>query len=529
MHSLSHKGKKKLPINHPGGAGAGVFDIQPQSLVGAWLSLRNNNYTTVSALCEFIDNILNHNSNKKAIISIDWYISRKHPSQNILKIKDNAEGIPRDILKVVFTLGRGKVINSIKIFSEHGFGMKAAMVSLGDIKGFKTKYCEEKFGSELVENNITKDNADKIPNLRFEEFEDDDWVGTEITLNRLEHAYIPDSSREMKNISTQLGAIYAKFIDDGKLEIKLAFHNKDTMKEEHNANVESHHKIWAHGTKRDVNGAPVQEPDLPMTIIKGGKGKNAWEARVKMGYKPTDEQLFDMTGQTKWPETSPYSPIHKNIGFDVIKDGRVIIHRVTSPISQIVASGRGNVIQGEIHLVKGFTTTTTKDSMRGDRNWKELVCKLQKLIKDQRLDDRVKSGFKKVRGTEQQLTNKIVRVLQKDTGFQIAMGIRDADKEIVAFQELYNSDGEPIGEADILISPTDENNRGSLIYEIKKEEAGVDAVRQIFGYMKARGIKNGIVGAQEITTKAKNLIKEYNNNHNVNIKFWDYTELSSFN
>ena len=66
-------------------------------------------------------------------------------------------------------------------------------------------------------------------------------------------------------------------------------------------------------------------------------------------------------------------------------------------------------------------------------------------------------------------------------------------------------------------------------YEIKKEEAGVDAVRQIFGYMKARGIKNGIVGAQEITTKGKNLMKEYNNNHNVNIKFWDYTELSSFN
>ena len=62
-----------------------------------------------------------------------------------------------------------------------------AMVSLGDIKGFKTKYCEEKFGSVLVENNIKKENADKIPNLRFEEFEDDDWVGTEITLNRLEH------------------------------------------------------------------------------------------------------------------------------------------------------------------------------------------------------------------------------------------------------------------------------------------------------------------------------------------------------
>ena len=143
---------KTTPINHTGGGykpepykkvrnkikKAKLFTVNPPSLVGAWLSLKNNNYTIETALCEFIDNILNFNSNSKATISIEWYISRKHPNKNILKIKDNAEGIPVDILQVVFTLGRGNVVNDIKIFSEHGFGMKAAMLSLGEIKGFKT-------------------------------------------------------------------------------------------------------------------------------------------------------------------------------------------------------------------------------------------------------------------------------------------------------------------------------------------------------------------------------------------------------
>ena len=524
MNSLSSKGKKKLPINHPGAIGAGFFDVQPPSLVGAWLSLKNNNYTIVTALCEFIDNILNHNPNKKATISIEWFISRKYPSQNILQIKDNAEGIPRDILKVVFTLGRGTAINEIKIFSEHGFGMKAAMLSLGDIKGFKTKYYKDEIGSCLVYNNIKDAHSDDEPVLKFEEFEDDTWIGTEITLNKLEPAYIPDSARVMRNISTQLGAIYAKFIDDNKLEIKLAFHNRDTKNDDYNEIVKSHHRIWAHGTKRDANGAPLQEADLPMITLKGGKGKNAWEAKFKAGYKPSDDELFEMTGKTKWPEKSPYSPIHDNVGFDVIKHGRVIIFGVMGD----AASGRGNYLQGEIHLVKGFTTTTTKDSMKKDKNWLELEKKLKKVIKDQRLDDRVKTGFKRVRGTELHVTNKIAESLRKDTVMHAMRGIKDPNVEIVSFAELYNSDQEPIGEADILISPTADNNTGELIYEVKKEEADVDAVRQIFGYMKARGIKEGIIAAQKLTTKAANLVKEYNRNHKVNIIFWDYTMLSLF-
>ena len=102
-----------------------------------------------------------------------------------------------------------------------------------------------------------------------------------------------------------------------------------------------------------------------------------------------------MTGKTEWLERSPYSPISKNVGFDVIKHGRTIIFGVMGD----AASVRGNYLQGEIFLVKGFTTTTTKDSMRYDKNWKELESKILKVIKDQRLDDRVKTGMKRVRGT----------------------------------------------------------------------------------------------------------------------------------
>lgn len=530
---------KTTPINHTGGGykpepykkvrnkikKAKLFTVNPPSLVGAWLSLKNNNYTIETALCEFIDNILNFNSNSKATISIEWYISRKHPNKNILKIKDNAEGIPVDILQVVFTLGRGNVVNDIKIFSEHGFGMKAAMLSLGEIKGFKTKYIEDDFGSSLVSNNIKEKYAGDEPDLQFEQFEDDTWIGTEITLNKLEMGLVPNDSRVVSNISTILGSIYSSFIDDNKLEIKLVLHNLDTGKEDYNEIVKSHHRIYAHGTKRDNNGAPIQEPDLPLITLKGGRGKNAWEAKFKAGYKPTSEELYEMTGETNWLERSPYSPISKNVGFDVIKHGRTIIFGVMGD----AASGRGNYLQGEIFLVKGFTTTTTKDSMRYDKNWKELESKILKVIKDQRLDDRVKTGMKRVRGTELQITNRIAEELRRDTRMHQYQGVQDPHVEIKAFAELYNSDNEAIGEADILISPTATNNPGPQIYEVKKEQADIDAVRQIFGYMKARGIKDGIIAAQTLASKAENLMKEYNNNHDVNITFWDYTQLAIFN
>ena len=530
---------KTLPINHTGGGyqpeshkrlkgklkKSGMFSVVPPSLVGAWLSLKNNNYTIETALCEFIDNILNFNANEKATISIEWYISRKHPNKNILKIKDNAEGIKKDILQVVFTLGRGNNINAIKIFSEHGFGMKAAMLSLGEIKDFKTKSNEEDIGHTLVYNNIKEKHAGEQPDLQFEEFQDDTWIGTEIILNKLNDGLVPDNSRVVSNISTILGSIYASYIDENKLEIKMVLHNLETGKDEYNEIVKSHHRIYAHGTKRDKNGAPVQEPDLPLITLKGGKGKSAWEAKFRAGYKPTAEELFEMTGDTKWVERSPYSPTGNNVGFDVIKHGRTIIFGVMGD----AASGRGNYLQGEIFLVKGFSTTTTKDNMRQDKAWKELQAKILQVVKDQRLDDRVKTGMKRVRGTELQITNRIAEELRRDTRMHQYQGVQDPSVEIKAFAELYNSDNEPIGEADILISPTATNNPGPQIYEVKKEEACVDAVRQIFGYMKARNIKDGFIAAQKMTVKAENLMKEYNNNHDVNIKFWDYTQLAIFN
>ena len=126
-------------------------------------------------------------------------------------------------------------------------------------------------------------------------------------------------------------------------------------------------------------------------------------------------------------------------------------------------------------------------------------------------------------------TKKIAEELRRDTRMHQYQGVQDPHVEIKAFAELYNSDNEAIGAADILISPTATNNPGPQIYEVKKEQADIDAVRQIFGYMKARGIKDGIIAAQTLASKAENLMKEYNNNHDVNITFWDYTQLAIFN
>ena len=44
--------------------------------------------------------------------------------------------------------------------------------------------------------------------------------------------------------------------------------------------------------------------------------------------------------------------------------------------------------------------------------------------------------------------------------------------------------------------------------------------------MKSQGTKVGILGAQKISPFAQNLIDYYNDNHDVDMKFWDFTTIS---
>ena len=470
------------------------FNIEPHSEVGMWLSLRNNNYNNETALHEFIDNVINYNPKKRASITIQYDLSKKSPKKNLLTIKDNVEGIKQELLSDVFKLGRGSYVNPIKMFSEHGFGMKAAMLTLGDIYKFKTKSDEEVLGSELIENNINDKCAGETPILHFEQFEDKDWQGTEIVLN---------------NVNTALAPYNA----------------------EGNSIVHSHHRVYAHGTKRDKNNAPVREADLPAVTLKGKAADGTkWELVFEAGYKPTDADSTKM-GLPVWPKGSPYSPIGKNIGFDVYKNGRIILRNVLS--ENFSYSGRGNYIQGEIHIKEGIVTTTTKNAIKNNPAWKEALAKIVNHYKDQRLDDRVKTGFKKVRGTELMITNRIAEALRQQTLMHEAWGIQDANREIQAFKELWSTDNKPLGEGDILIAPTAKDSK-EVLYEVKKEEADTDAVRQLFGYMFSRNITRGILTSQKMTSKAKNLMDVINKRCeelklDFNIRHWDYTTLNMFN
>ena len=56
--------------------------------------------------------------------------------------------------------------------------------------------------------------------------------------------------------------------------------------------------------------------------------------------------------------------------------------------------------------------------------------------------------------------------------------------------------------------------------------ADTQAVRQLFGYMKSQNINSGMLGAQKISPMAQNLVDDYNDNHGVDIKFWDFTNVS---
>ena len=137
--------------------------------------------------------------------------------------------------------------------------------------------------------------------------------------------------------------------------------------------------------------------------------------------------------------------------------------------------------------------------------------------------------MKRTRGTELQITNRIAEELRKQTFAHDGWGVQDANQEIRAFVEVYSDDDKPMGEVDIMIAPTATDNPGEQVWEVKKEEADTDAVRQLYGYLKARDIKSGTIAAQKLTSKAKNLMEQLNKDKNVDMKYWDYTTLAIFN
>ena len=107
-------------------------------------------------------------------------------------------------------------------------------------------------------------------------------------------------------------------------------------------------------------------------------------------------------------------------------------------------------------------------------------------------------------------------------------------RSTLSAQTLYRStDNKPLGEGDILVSPTAKDSK-EVLYEVKKEEADTDAVRQLFGYMFSRNITRGILASQKMSSKAKNLLNVINKRCeelklDFNIKHWDYTVLDMFN
>ena len=513
---------KTLPMNHAGGVYIKkTKKVEPSAKVCLWLNLRSKNYITETAMGELIDNVINNTQNRKHSITFEWNISRKFSKKSTLSIVDTAEGIHSDLLDEVWELGKeNPYYNPNKKFSEHGEGMKAAILSLGELDIFKTKSDKQSFGMELIKCNISEKHRAEKPILTFDSFQDSKFMGTTIGIKTLNYGLVPCDKRELKVLNMKLGATYSSFIEKNKLEIKMVFNNLDTGKTEYDEVVTPHKRIYAHGNKEVSPGIPVEAPQLPMKKLIVGKGKDRAVAYFQAGYKPDFEQLALMTGVDDfYPKGSPFRVTQDNVGFDVYKNGRKII----SGLMGDAKSGRGTRLQGEIHLQSGFTTTTTKNDIVQDDNWAQLKEKILAQVKAKRLDDRVLAGFKHIHANETQLNERVVNYLRKQTIFHSAWGVDNATEQIQGHVDLFNSENKPIGQCDVLISP---DNSDWVMYELKRELIDTQAVRQLFGYMKSQNINSGMLGAQKISPMAQNLVDDYNDNHDVDIKFWDFTNVS---
>lgn len=120
-----------------------------------------NSMDFISLVKEFIDNIAAEMSGTPEgfVTRAEIIIKANWDSGSIIDlisaqiiIKDNSVGIKREKLADCLKVGKeGNISESIHSLHEHGFGMKIAIWSLGDLSYLITKHKEEKVSSKIID------------------------------------------------------------------------------------------------------------------------------------------------------------------------------------------------------------------------------------------------------------------------------------------------------------------------------------------------------------------------------------------
>jgi len=461
--------------------------------------LKLNSYLFVDLLSELIDNSIAGRFDEKPVnIEVSFWSDGPRSGREISKISvsDDGKGISRAVLEDALSLAS---IQTEKSLHEHGMGMKVAVFTMGTLELLSTKTPEAKYALE-----IEKFAFGDIP-LKHSKVKRKS--GTEIRIKNIDTEKVPlkyddpDGRRRTKDIKNGLpkwlGARYRMFLADevrpglkkrANITLKHFRHGKEIRKDR--VEIKPVKPIYKFNLEK-LNRAPY----FTKTLSSKATSKVTWKAELEIGLAPPEQKEIGVPD--KWAIEKPISgdPYHvslKNQGIDLIMNDRVIaFSQMANLFRNIQSHNSYNHLRGELRLIEGFQTTTTKNAIAESSAWEE--CKGQ-------VEQELKKFIKKhISGT---LPGN--RQDEKNASIDLIAWLRQNHKDEGKQFEHSQSTQFIGGKIDIL------NVTDKEVWELKKNKANWQDVFQLFGYLSIQGYKKGYLVANGTTDSCHAAINHIN-------------------
>ena len=325
--------------------------------------LGNNTYDYKDLLSELLDNCLAARRDNAIVhVTITLGLSDSDSLANWLSIKDDATGIPRDLLGQAISPAAKQSSNSL---NEHGLGMKQAISGLGLLHSLTTKTMNDELALVVEEF--------KFGTIYPKEVDVSWETGTEIRIQKLKSIVRTSTISYTRDLVPYLGARYRRFLtpNNPRAEIRIEIIDiDDDGKLINSFPVEEVKPIYFHPNSR--TNSPVVDHH---TFKEAG-----WEAELTFGYSP-EAQEWGEIGLDQPSEFHPYAVTLSRQGLDVLLNDRVIMFHQLPEIGIVgVRHNNYNTIRGEINLISGFTTAITKNAIIHSEHWDQCMSQIKEYL-----------------------------------------------------------------------------------------------------------------------------------------------------
>jgi hypothetical protein len=428
----------------------------------------NTNATFEELLAEGIDNPIAARVDNFVEMYVEIKYSHKSPKSGYVLIRDTASGMTKEGLQKALCVG---IEPKIKGLNEHGVGLQTMLFGLGKPAYIKTKVAEDS-KAILVDNYNMENGGETKIGIKYVDW--DVSHGTEILINNLKMNKLPKKKDVQGWISiiNRLQAKYRYYLcgkctvkaenvwaishmkdDQPRLKLHISIVDldaKNNAKSKFNGELEALFPAFIH---------PETKENKPYINYKELKGPNLnWSAAIAAGWAPTKKEAVKQG--LSLDHTNPYG---LKAGFDIIKDGRIILSKAIKEIGINLQSDAKNSwmgVRGEIHLDEHFSTCPyTKTLKLNDEYMDELKQVLGDYFRE--IDFYQKGPSKEA--TEYEMVDRWVKLLI-------------ASPQVKKVEKGCNA-SEPAWPVDAAVTMTDEK---MYAYEFKPDKGDKDAVFQAY-------------------------------------------------